>query len=220
MAYFDYLRELAGLTPASNVLDIGSGLGRKSWPLIGFLETGEYLGIEPRRDAVQWCTRNITRQDPRLRFEHIDVRNGYYTPQGSRDASTATLSAETGKYDIVMANSVFTHMLPAEINNYLRECRRVLVPGGRLLCTFFMTPDEPSILGPTVSPARYQFPHHRDGYRVQHDNCDEHVVNYDEHDVRSMYDNAGIKITDIHWGSWRGNKEFLDFQDIVIGEKI
>jgi ubiquinone/menaquinone biosynthesis C-methylase UbiE len=34
--------------------------------------------------------------------------------------------------------SLFTHIRPAEVENYLREMARVLKPGGRCLAAFFM----------------------------------------------------------------------------------
>ncbi|GIH72063.1 MULTISPECIES: class I SAM-dependent methyltransferase [Sphaerimonospora] len=219
LAYLDHLKALAGLTPASRIFDIGCGLGRKTWPLVGYLETGEYIGVDPREAAVEWCRRNLSSRDRKLRFRHIDVRNGYYTPNGSHDASAITLPADDDRYDIVMANSVFTHMLPGEIANYLGECSRILASGGRLLCTFFLSPDNPAAVGPIGAPARYAFPYERDGYRVQHDDCDEHVINYRESDIREMCDSVGIRLLDIKWGSWRGNARYLDFQDIVVGEK-
>lgn len=219
LAYLSHLTQLAGLTPASRIFDIGCGLGRKTWPLVGYFDTGDYLGVEPRRDAVAWCRANLSSQDAKLRFRHLDVRNGYYNPGGGRDASAIRLPADDACYDIVMANSVFTHMLPDGIVNYLTECRRILIPGGRLFCTFFMDPTDETAVGPITRAARYTFPHRRDGYRAQHDNFDEHVVNYHEQDVRHMCESAGIRIMGIKWGSWRGNTRYLDFQDIVIGEK-
>lgn len=219
VTYLTHLQELVGLTPASRVFDIGSGLGRKTWPLLSYFGAGEYLGVEPRKDAVEWCLRHLSAQDSKLQFRHLDVRNGYYTPDGGGNASAITLPAANDHYDIVMANSVFTHMLPSEINNYLRECKRILAHGGKLFCTFFMDPDDPAVLGPMNESPRYTFPHQRSGYRAQHHDCHEHVVNYSEQDVRRMCDAAGIHIRGIKWGSWRGNANYLDFQDIVIGEK-
>lgn len=219
VAYLEYLESLANLTPASRLFDIGSGLGRKTWPLIDYFVHGTYLGVEPRQEAAEWCQNNLTTRDKKLQFQHLDVRNGYYTPHSPNDAAGVALPAENDSYDVVTANSVFTHMLPVEISHYLDECTRILVPGGRLFCTFFLHPTHPSALGPTVRSARYTFDHQREGYRVQHADCDEHVVSYREQDVRDMLRRAGIRLRDIRWGSWRGNAEHLDFQDIVVGVK-
>jgi len=219
LAYLAHLKHMAGLSPTSRLFDIGSGLGRKTWPLIGYFETGEYLGVEPRKDAVEWCQRNLSSRDSKLRFHHLDVQNGYYSPDGASDASAIMLPADDHRYDIVMANSVFTHMLPDGIVNYLGECNRILTTGGRLFCTFFIQPDDLTAGGPVNDSARYTFPHRREGYRVQHNDCDEHVVNYRERDIRKMCESAGFHILDIKWGSWRGNADYVDFQDIVIGDK-
>src|SRR5262249_6440676 len=40
-------------------------------------------------------------------------------------------------FDFVFLTSVFTHMLPAEVAQYLREVRRVLRPAGRCPAAFF-----------------------------------------------------------------------------------
>ncbi|WP_264372765.1 MULTISPECIES: class I SAM-dependent methyltransferase [Streptomyces] len=219
LAYLDHLTRMAGLTPNSRLLDVGSGLGRKAWPFIDYFQDGEYVGLEPRREAVDWCTQNLTSRDKRLRFEHIDVKNGYYTPGNSAEAGGFSLPAPDMSFDIVMANSVFTHMLPRDVGHYLAEFQRVLMPGGIAFCTFFLNPEEVKEKEELIAPPRYDFPHQRDGYRVQHADCDEHVVNYEETDVHSMHRQAGLFIAEIHWGSWRGGSTFTDFQDIVISRK-
>jgi SAM-dependent methyltransferase len=44
--------------------------------------------------------------------------------------------AET--FDLVTLTSVFTHMLPAEVDNYLAEIARVLKPNGRCYATYLL----------------------------------------------------------------------------------
>jgi SAM-dependent methyltransferase len=219
LAYMDHLKKFAGLTSSSKIYDIGSGLGRKTWPLADFLTEGEYFGIEPREDAVQWCRQSLSAVNSRLQFHHHDAINGYYNIAGSIDSASCTLPGSSGHYDIVMANSVFTHMLPAGVENYLAEMARLVNECGVVFATFFLEPDDPAVCGPILNAPRYTFATQRDGYRVQHADCDEHVVSYPEHRMRQMFGQAGIRVKKLLWGSWRGNRDYLDFQDIVIGCK-
>ena len=55
-----------------------------------------------------------------------------------RQMDAEKLDFPDATFDFVCATSVFTHMLPAGVANYLREIRRVLRPGGRCLATFFV----------------------------------------------------------------------------------
>jgi hypothetical protein len=43
---FAVMTQECGLKPTDRVLDIGSGIGRKTWPLLGYL-TGTYEGLDP-----------------------------------------------------------------------------------------------------------------------------------------------------------------------------
>ena len=65
---FNLLRTL-GLKPTDRILDIGSGIGRKVIPLLDFLTTGSYEGIDPVRSQVDWCIKRISARYPKFRFQ-------------------------------------------------------------------------------------------------------------------------------------------------------
>lgn len=66
--------------------------------------------------------------------------------QSDRPAEVSATSASTGRgfpypdgrFDVVYAASVFTHMVPESTRNYFSESARVLKPGGRCLFSFFL----------------------------------------------------------------------------------
>lgn len=132
-------RVYAGLCGPSRVLEIGCGLGRVAFPLRYVLgEGGSYDGFEISHDKVDWLQRTFTPAWPAFRFAWADVRNTHYNPGGRTAAAEYEFPYEDDSFDLVLAPSVFTHMLPDAAANYLRETARVMRPGGRCLFSFFL----------------------------------------------------------------------------------
>jgi SAM-dependent methyltransferase len=98
------------------ILDFGCGCGRVTRNWLALHDT-EVFGSDTNEQAVEWCRRNL----PFATFEP----NGLAPP----------LVFDTGRFDLVYALSVFTH-LPEELQLlWMRELERVLRPGGYILFT-------------------------------------------------------------------------------------
>ena len=107
-----------GLEPNGYVIDVGCGSGRLAKPLSEYLR-GRYLGIDIVPDLVDYAREGVARRD--WRFE---VAAGLVIPEKD-DAA-----------DIVCFFSVFTHLLHEQSYTYLKDARRVLKPGGRIIFSF------------------------------------------------------------------------------------
>ena len=104
-----------GLKPTDYLIDVGCGSGRLAKPLSNYL-TGKYLGIDVVPGLVAYA-RTLVPQ-PEWRFE---VAEGLKIPEVDRKAN------------MVCFFSVLTHLLHEESFVYLREARRVLKPGGKIV---------------------------------------------------------------------------------------
>src|SRR5262245_6121091 len=145
--FFEYFKSLCALQPTERVLDVGCGPGRMAIPLMDYLnESASYRGFDVDKAAVDWCRRNITPRRPNFKFQWADLRNTFYHSKGARDASRYRFPYDDNSFDFAIAASVFTHVLPATAENYLREIRRTLRPGGRALMTFFLVDREVTVL--------------------------------------------------------------------------
>ena len=130
------------ITEGIRVLEIGCGIGRDAIPLAGLIgDSGSYVGTDIIRESIDWCTANITPKYPNVRFEWQDLSDSLHNPEGSKAAAELPLPAPDGSIDLVFAQSVFTHMLPAQFSHFLREARRVLAPGGTIYATCFRVDD-------------------------------------------------------------------------------
>jgi SAM-dependent methyltransferase len=210
----ELFKKLCGLQPQHSVLDIGSGIGRIAIPLTRFLnEKGSYEGFDVVKKGVDWCQERITNRFPNFHFQYISLENDLYRSDGG-SASNFRFPYPDASFDFAVANSVFTHMLPPEVDNYLGELRRVLRPGGVAYLTFFVYDTT------TVWPTGFDFPHDYGHYRLMDDEVKSANVAFEEANLRSMATKHGLKVRDMHYGFWRGlpKAECPDFQDIVIVE--
>jgi ubiquinone/menaquinone biosynthesis C-methylase UbiE len=218
--FFRYFIELGGLKPDHAVMDVGSGMGRKTLPLTSYLSSkGRYEGLDIVRGGVEWCQSHITTRFPNFRFQHINVFNKHYNPSGKINAAEYRFPFESNTFDFVVLGSVFTHMLPPAVDHYLSEISRVLKPGGKSLITYFLLNSESENLieqGKGV----YKLPVKGDNYRAEKLEDPEDITALAETFVRQAYAKFHCVIADpIHYGSWCGRDKFLSFQDIVIAVK-
>lgn len=212
----EHFIDLGGLRPDHTVLDIGSGCGRMAVPLLDYLNTGTYDGIEIMKKSVTWCRRAITARHPNFRFHHADVFNHAYNPIGHAKAEDYQFPFSDHTFDFVLLTSVFTHMLPLAIDNYLREVSRVLKPSGTCFATWFLLDAEAKDLSRThKEPLDFQFDFGL--YRSVDSNIPERAVAYDQEHVLGLYGrNSLTPRLPPYYGSWCGRERPVSFQDIII----
>src|SRR5262249_53101848 len=129
--FLGYFIEHCGLQSHYSVLDIGCGIGRMARCLAGVLGgSGSYDVFDAVGWQIAWCQRNITPILPNFRFHHFDLANSTYNPGGTIDPESFRFPFAESSFDLVVATSVFTHMLPQALEHYLAEIARVLRKGG------------------------------------------------------------------------------------------
>lgn len=141
-----------GCTKSSRVVDIGSGLGRVATGLLSEVGDLDYLGIDANADFVNWCSEHIENLHPGFRFVHLDMANALYNPGGRVSGGELRLPVDDASADIVYLWGVFSNMGPQDVQAYVREIARILVPGGRCFLTVFAEDDVPDV---TVNPENY-----------------------------------------------------------------
>lgn len=128
------LRDKAGLTDDSHMLDIGSGYGRLAHALRRSSWHGSYFGVDLSRKHINWCNQNLGNDE--IVFRYRDVANDRYNPDGALSPQELTLPVHD--VDVVTLVSVFTHMWPEDIEAYMRLCRDLLADAGVVYVTFFL----------------------------------------------------------------------------------
>jgi SAM-dependent methyltransferase len=132
-----FLDGLGLVEPDFRVLDVGCGAGamvpefsRRLGP------EGRYVGFDVHEPSIRWCRAHYA-GDRRLTFDLARIASAYGERFGP-PAADYRFPVEDGQADLVLAKSVFTHLLPADAAHYLAEIRRVLRPGRAAVVTAFL----------------------------------------------------------------------------------
>jgi SAM-dependent methyltransferase len=116
----------------ASVLDIGCGCARAARVLLPSPRIKSYVGFDVIPQSIDWCNRFLTPLFPqRARFLHFDVYSAEYNPSGSMLASDLVFPCADKSVDLVVAASLFTHLLEPDAIHYLNEVGRVLSKRGR-----------------------------------------------------------------------------------------
>jgi cyclopropane fatty-acyl-phospholipid synthase-like methyltransferase len=121
----------AGLGPDSRLLDMGCGCGAIPLVMLGYgTHVGSYIGLDVDQQMIDWCKAHIA--SDKFSFAHHDYWSATYNPAGTRYLPFA---AGDDWADVIVMKSVFTHLLPDDIDWYLQETARVLAPEGTAILT-------------------------------------------------------------------------------------
>lgn len=115
------------IKPGDYVLDVGCGGGKTVGKLCGFVGNGKVFGV----DYSELCIKKA---------EKLNHKNVLCGKADIRQASVSDLPFEDCKFDFVTAVETY-YFWPDKLND-LKEIKRVLKPGGKLLLVFEMLKDE------------------------------------------------------------------------------
>lgn len=196
-------RDLADLKPDARFLDIGCGCGRIAIQLTKYLDSkARYEGFDASRKPVEWCQSVITPRFPNFRFRVTDTFSQRYNPSGHAVASRLRFPYEDESFTFTFAGSVFTHMLPEEVPNYIAETARVLKPGGVSLATFTLLNEStlPAVLAGRTMP---RLVHKFGDFQVRTVEDPAHFIAQPESWIRKLYAEAGMDLLEpIRYGTW------------------
>ncbi len=217
---FGLMLQLAGLAPEDRMLDIGCGMGRMAYALVHYLERpGSYEGLDISAPLLDWAQAHVARQHSNFRFQRLDVKNLEYNTEGDLEGAGVRLPFADREFDLVFLTSVFTHMRSAEIRRYLEEIRRVLRPGGRCICTFYLI-DSGELEGMRKDPERIPaiVVPFEDGY-VLDPAVPEKVIGFPLALVSEWIRDAGLSVERFSKGLWCGPRPAASvrtYQDLFV----
>lgn len=219
--FFEHFKKYCDFSPDSSILDIGSGMGRMAIPFTNYLSPkGHYEGFDIVKIGIDWCTKNISSRFPNFNFKHIPLRNDLYLLDTKNKADDLIFPYENESFDFIFLTSVFTHMLPNDVENYIGEIQRVLKKEKQCFVTFFIIDEEnettPKLVG------NKNFPYNFGNYYLMDKNVKEANVAFKKSYIIDVFKNNNMELTHFIKGNWSGtqNTELNEHQDIVIFKKL
>ncbi len=115
-----------GLRPEDKVLDLGCGNLRVGLPLIDYLDSGNYWGIDISGENLQTGRGFLAERGLEGKQPHLSIND---------DLKFEELAGQ--KFDVILAHSVFTHTPEETIEECMAHLHRVLKPSGVFFATDF-----------------------------------------------------------------------------------
>jgi len=215
------LLEEYGLDKTSFILDIGSGYGRLAYALNKEFPkfSGKYVGVDILPKHVKWCQDNIEEKLENYKFDHLNIINDRYNPEGTIKADQVIIDYNSVEFDLVCLFSVFTHMYERDIKHYLSQINNNLKKGGLCIATFFIYDDERLKKINSREDAfnmKYELNSHTRYYSPE-DKL--HAISFKKDFVQKMCVEHNFSMEKIVYGDWAGGQTGY-YQDYVVLRKL
>ena len=117
------------------MLDVGCGVGRMFLAARTHLtDSDHYTGIDVNKRVIEICKRQYTQSN--VSFLHFDASNAVYSDKKYEPPKPWPLAE--GRYNLITALSVWTHLREEDWIFYLHEVRRTLTLDGPVIISFFV----------------------------------------------------------------------------------
>ena len=193
------------------ILDVGCGPGSLALalrPRLGHLS--RYIGFDVHEPSIRWCSRAFT-GDRRFEFALAEVSSPYGNQEGA-SVLTYRFPLEDGGASVVLARSVFTHLLESEAAHYLGEVRRVLAPDGLAFISAFLF-EGPG--GRDEVPA-FPYPVEESTLRWRVGARPHAGVAYSRETFLGLVGTNGLRLTELRAGFLPGTASRLTGQDLLV----
>lgn len=210
------------LTPSESVLDLGCGPGPTAIVLADYLsDEGRYEGIDIMPSVIEFCAAAYA-DKPNFGFQLADIHSSHYNPGGRQSASNFVFPYDDASFDFIFSASLFTHLLPEEVENYCREMARVLKPGGRCMTTAFLLNEESrATMQRDDLPVAYRFNHGSGTARYLNADNVAQAVAHDEAWMRRTFLASDMRISELTFGTWAGQPDLLGaLQDLIVAIRV
>jgi SAM-dependent methyltransferase len=214
------------LGPQDRVLDFGCGIGRVLVQVANHLPpTASVVGMDIMPEVIAFCSEHIAPVFGHASFELIEGSNVHYNKYikgGAARKKADVLRSHGGQFTRAYAFSVFTHVDLADFSTLLAFVKDLLLPGGEFMFTcFLLTEFSRAAIKNATAQFGFDNPRYESGGTVFIGNTTDRLafIAFDIGLVEKLVYNAGLVISRVQYGAWRGAGFGDSLQDIVVVRK-
>ena len=111
---------------------------------------------------------------------------------------------------------MFTHLLPADLVNYLEQISRTTRPGGRAAISCYLL-DDARRADIAAGRSAFTFSHAGDGYFAEYAELPEAAIAYEADWMRALFDRCGFTIDEVILGGWATSPR--QSQDMIVATR-
>lgn len=220
------VKHLTLLEPDMQVLDFGCGCGRLAIPTLEYLsDKGSYVGVDIIPSLIKFCVEEIGREhDNADFFLSVEGNNMYDKYKSTIDVGIPKIESLAelgqGRFDVITAFSVFTHLTLEDSNRYLAELKKLLKPGGKICISCFLINESSRDL---LQQGKSAIPFGHDVHEDKAIYFAESVepltaVGFQEKNLTAMALENGLDASIIYYGQWCGRSRRHSYQDLLVLE--
>ena len=128
-----------------SVLDFGCGAGRLYFGFRRRNEPESYLGVDVRRDVIDWAQQHIAARNGRFTFVQNDIHNERYNAGGVL-GNDVWAQALTQTFSVINCYSVLSHLTEADATAVLDLFARFTRPESLIFLTAFVAEQPENII--------------------------------------------------------------------------
>lgn len=196
--------------PDWSVLDFGCGLGRTSASMLDALSAnGSLVGVDIVEPMVDFCDSHIRPRYGNAQFFATSTLNPLYEGRKTNTSSideTILFRDFEGRFNLIYAFSVFTHLGPDDTEKYFHTLRKCLKPNGHFVFSAFLID---SLSASRINTGNAKFKCRREVSR--HDDFIDKDPNrplsltaYSLGLLTELLFGAGFYVARVSYGAWRG----------------
>lgn len=135
---FDFIKKAtnAGDDKDIDLLDYGCGVKYTQAFLQNGIPIKNYTGVDVDKKMISFLKNNVS--DERFIYSVLPFHNEMYNKEGIPMTPNADLGVGDKHFDLIIALSVFTHLIPRDSKVLLKIMRRYLKPNGKIFFTTFI----------------------------------------------------------------------------------
>ncbi len=167
---------------------------------------------------IDWCKQQLEPLLANFHFLVVDVRTPDRNPEGAVAPAASRFPFADNTFDLAPVSSVFTHMLPDEITNYVAELSRVLKPDGSCFLSVFLFDGEAELAvaeGSTIFDFRHAI---GPCFTFEPEHPDEGIACQKQWFLE-LVERNGFRIDVVQAENWRRVRSYQVSQDYVVARK-